>query len=70
MKKILLIIMLLFSSLAFADNQYTVVNENVSRNGGIWILDNKNQKLLFCWDNGGIRCWPSRDLEKDFEDKD
>jgi len=49
MKKILLIIMLLFSSLAFADNQYTVVNENVSRNGGIWILDNKNQKLLFWW---------------------
>jgi len=70
MKKILIIAIFGFSSIAYADNQYTMINENLNTNGGVWILDNKTQKLLYCWDNNGIRCRLPRDLEKNFEDKD
>ena len=71
MKKILLIVMLLLTSNAYADNQYTMVSENINSNGGVWILDNKTNKLMYCFQSISSipYCNPPRDLEKDFKDK-
>jgi len=72
MKKILIIVMLLLTSIAYAENQYTMVSESNNSNGGVWVLDNKTNKLTYCfWQNdGSMRCsWPARDLERHFEDR-
>jgi len=72
MKKILLIVMLLLTSSAYADNQYTMASENINSNGGVWILDNKTNKLMYCYQSVSLipHCNLPRDLEKDFKDKD
>jgi len=49
MKKILLIAMLAFTSLSYADDQrYTLVPESNPEGGGVWVLDNKTSKLMLC----------------------
>mgnify|MGYP006165229083 CR=1 FL=1 len=73
MKKILIIVMLLLTSNAYADNQYTMVSENSEPRGGVWIIDNKTNKLMYCWQEGNNAfpyCNQPRDLENDFKDKD
>ena len=70
-KNILLIVMLLVTSSAYADNQYTIVSENIEPRGGVWILDNKTNKLMYCWQEGYYKipfCNAPTDLKKEFKE--
>ena len=71
MKKILLIAMIGLTSISYADNQYTMIEDINNSKGGVWILDNKTKKLAYCFADGDrIRCtYPPRDLEMLFKDK-
>ena len=48
MKKILLIVMLVFSSLAYSDDARFSMAVESGEYGGVWIIDNDSNKLIFC----------------------
>ena len=50
MKKLLLIMLLTFTTFANADEgKYTMVNE-VNEGGGVWILNNELDIIKYCWE--------------------
>ena len=72
MKKLLLIMLLTFTTFANADEvRYTMVNyEPIERVpfGGVWVLDNDKGKLKNCWrsvfDPTVINCTAWKELDK------
>jgi hypothetical protein len=52
MKKIVLIMLLVFSSFTYADEgRYSIVSDN-RPGGGVWILDTKDGSIKFCRASG------------------
>jgi len=51
MKKILLVMLLTFTTMANADEgRYTMIAEPVNDKGGIWIIDNETNETKYCWE--------------------
>ena len=70
MKKILMIMLLTFTTMAYADEgRYTMVNKPEG-SSGVWILDSERGKLKYCnrfWNNKifEIDCSKWNDLSDD-----
>lgn len=62
MKKILLIMLLTFTSMTYADEgRYTMVT--VPANGDVWIIDSVKARVKHCWYyHGKINCTEWKDL--------
>ena len=66
MKKLLMIMLLTFTTMAYADEgRYTMVNKPEG-SYSVWILDSERGKLKYCWrDKGEIHCYKWKDLSDD-----
>lgn len=64
--------MLLFSSLAYSDDARFSMAVESAEYGGVWIIDNDSNKLIFCstlWTREEISCSEKPvDLEKAFKE--
>jgi hypothetical protein len=72
MKKILLIAMLAFTSTTYADDTRFSMAVESGEWGGVWIIDNESNKLIFCSKtllSNEFSCSEKPvDLEKEFKD--
>ena len=66
MKKLLLIMLLTFTTFSIADEgRYTMVNKPEG-SSAVWILDSERGKLKYCSRyNGEIHCYKWKDLSDD-----
>ena len=66
MKKILMIMLLTFTTMAYAyEGRYTMVNKPEG-SSAVWILDSSQGKVKYCSRyNGEIRCSKWKDLNDD-----
>ena len=50
MKQIILLTLLTFSAVIYADeSRYLFTNEIQRAEGGVWILDSDQKKIKYCW---------------------
>jgi len=49
MKKLLLIMLLTFTTFANADERYSIAPEPKHKWGGVWIVDNKKDEMRWCY---------------------